>query len=131
MPDISIWKTDNLENMKDIFEGCNSLTLFLPDIQKWNLNKIKNKKETLLSDFSQCFEDTSHNLLSLNSDIKKGNHSNICFDTNSDNKVNEGYNVKNFPNNTEIKERSEINIIDDYFMAKSDDTLVDYYENFY
>ena len=44
IPDISIWKinnSDDMVNMSYMFSNCNSL-LFLPDISKWNTNNVIN-----------------------------------------------------------------------------------------
>ena len=51
LPDISIWKTDNVENIFLIFKDCQSS---LPDISKWNLNKIKDKNNILI-DFNTTY----------------------------------------------------------------------------
>ena len=36
LPDISKWNTNKVINMKSLFGGCSSL-LSLPDISKWNI----------------------------------------------------------------------------------------------
>ena len=42
LPDISKWKTDNINNISDIFNNCKSLSN-LPNISKWNIKKINEK----------------------------------------------------------------------------------------
>ena len=41
IPDISVWNTENIEDISHMFSGCSSLTS-LPDISKWNTKNIKN-----------------------------------------------------------------------------------------
>ena len=41
LPDISKWRTENIEDLCCLFYECESLKL-LPDISKWNTNKVKN-----------------------------------------------------------------------------------------
>ena len=43
LPDISKWKTDNVNRMSYMFSGCSHL-ITLPDISKWNTDNVKNKK---------------------------------------------------------------------------------------
>ena len=39
LPDISNWKTNNIENMNALFYNCSSLKS-LPEISKWNINNV-------------------------------------------------------------------------------------------
>ena len=41
LPDISKWNINKVNNISGLFSGCSSLTE-LPDISKWNTNKIIN-----------------------------------------------------------------------------------------
>ena len=41
LPDISKWKTNNVNNMISMFSGCRSLKS-LPDISKQNTKKVNN-----------------------------------------------------------------------------------------
>ena len=60
LPDISIWETDNVENMCNMFYNCEFLS-YLPDISKWKMSKVKNiswifydcKSLSLLPDISK------------------------------------------------------------------------------
>ena len=38
LPDISKWNVNKVENMMGLFESCTSL-LSLPDLSKWNIRK--------------------------------------------------------------------------------------------
>ena len=40
LPDISIWNTNNVINMRELFSGCSSLK-YLPDISKWDMENVK------------------------------------------------------------------------------------------
>ena len=40
LPDISKWNTNKVRFMSDIFYKCSSLSS-LPDISKWNTNKVR------------------------------------------------------------------------------------------
>ena len=44
LPDISKWNTNKVEDMSYIFSDCKSL-LSLPDISKWNINNATNIKD--------------------------------------------------------------------------------------
>ena len=54
LPDISKWKTNNVNNMNGMFSGCSSLSS-LPDISKWNTNNVNNMSTM----FFQCSSLTS------------------------------------------------------------------------
>ena len=41
LPDISKWKTNNVNDMSYLFSFCESISS-LPDIYKWNTNKVIN-----------------------------------------------------------------------------------------
>ena len=41
LPDISKWNTNKVTNMNGMFIGCLSLS-YLPDLSKWNTNKVTN-----------------------------------------------------------------------------------------
>jgi len=41
LPDISKWNTNKINDMSEIFYGCSSL-LSIPDISKWNTNNVNN-----------------------------------------------------------------------------------------
>jgi len=49
LPDISKWNINKVKNMSYMFYGCSSLTS-LPDISKWNTNHAINMSYM----FSQC-----------------------------------------------------------------------------
>ena len=42
LPDISKWNTNKVYNMSNMFDGCSSLSS-LPDISKWNTNNAENE----------------------------------------------------------------------------------------
>jgi len=46
LPDISIWNTNNVNDMKYMFWGCESLSS-LPDISKWNTNNATDMNDML------------------------------------------------------------------------------------
>ena len=66
IPDISIWKIDNVTNISRIFYNCSSL-LSIPDISKWNTENV--------IDMSALFYNCS-SLISL-PDISKWNTKNV------------------------------------------------------
>ena len=68
LPDISKWNTEKVTNMSFIFSGCSSL-LSLPDISKWNTENVTN--------MGSMFEDCK--LLSSLPDISKWNTSNVIY----------------------------------------------------
>ena len=41
LPDVSLWNTKNVTNMREVFSKCLSL-YYLPDISKWNFNNVNN-----------------------------------------------------------------------------------------
>ena len=43
LPDISKWNTNKVTNLNGIFSGCSSLS-DLPNISKWNTKKVTNMK---------------------------------------------------------------------------------------
>ena len=43
LPDISEWNTENINNIRGIFNGCSSL-ISLPDISKWDTENITDMK---------------------------------------------------------------------------------------
>ena len=45
LPDISKWKTDNVENISYLFHKCSNL-VSMPNISNWNLNKVKNSEHS-------------------------------------------------------------------------------------
>ena len=46
LPDISKWNTNKVTNMNNLFYNCKSLES-LPDISKWNTNKVTNMNALL------------------------------------------------------------------------------------
>ena len=49
LPDISKWNTNKVTNMSNMFENCSSLSS-LPNISKWDTSKVTNMKEM----FNNC-----------------------------------------------------------------------------
>ncbi len=43
LADVSKWNTENVTNMRGIFNGCKSLES-LPDISKWNTENVTNMR---------------------------------------------------------------------------------------
>ena len=43
LPDISIWNTEKLTYISNMFNGCSSL-ISLPDISKWSILKVDDLK---------------------------------------------------------------------------------------
>ena len=70
-PDISNWKTDNLENMKYIFEGCNPI--YFPDISRWDISEVK--KDIILKESSHIA--SSSNIRTFSMNTEKENSSNV------------------------------------------------------
>jgi len=60
LPDISKWNTNKVKDMKFLFYGCSSLSS-LPDISKWNTNNVRDMR----SMFSFCYS-YHHYLIFLN-----------------------------------------------------------------
>ena len=112
VPDISIWKTDNLKIMDDIFYGCKSLIL-LPNITKWNISKLENKQDTLSLFSSEKKENSLSNSLNYNESSQRYSNS---LSINKEEKENNTF------LNTFINPDSFNN---------NDDELNDYYENFF
>jgi len=54
LPDISKWNIDKVENMSYMFSGCSSL-LSLPDISNWNTNKVYYSMSSMFSGCSSLF----------------------------------------------------------------------------
>ena len=48
LPDISKWNINKVTNISWLFYGCSSL-LSLPDISKWNTNNITNMNFNVMS----------------------------------------------------------------------------------
>ena len=103
--------------MENIFDDCS--VIFLPDISKWNLINVKNKK-SIINSFSENIIENSKSL-------------SLSFHNYSSNKYSN--NSSNNSSNGSCKENKKISyenydIIDIDFNPKSN-KILDYYENFY
>ena len=84
LPDISVWNTNNLQNIDNMFTHC--LILNPPDISKWNLgpkNRIK---------INQMFSESSINSSEIRKDAP-------AYSNNSENTING--NISSNENNEE------------------------------
>ena len=114
IPDISIWKTDNLSIINNIFKGCSSLLLF-PDISKWKYHKISDK-----INLRDIFDNSSSNISSMENNI-------ISLDSQQINSSEFLYN-QNEESNLKITYEYKEEQID---FSHENDYLNSYYENFY
>ena len=121
IPDISIWNTDNLTEIKDMFYSCYSLLLF-PDVSKWNFKNIKNINIFPSLDYYINASSSDYN------SISKNNNDSISFSI-----IN---NIFSYSNNSNSKiiiyynEHYKENEIFDKNNFYGDD-LDEYYDNFY
>ena len=125
-PDISKWKTGNLIYIEKIFYKCS--IILLPDISKWNIEKIENKNDILDSFSSSNYESIIDNFefLSLSSkNFSSNQNSNFSSEENKENKENK--------DNKENKEiiSNEIYKINDFDFKPELNNILDYYEDFY
>ena len=116
LPDISKWKTNNVETALNMIEGCDSLITF-PDFKKWNLDKCKNDSKNLLSESFEEFEFSMDESSNSSSNWSKENSS---FDNPISEKNISSYNSMCFNN----EDNSLIN-------QNNNEKLTEYYENFY
>ena len=107
LPDISIWETNNLIYMDNIFYNCS--IILLPDISKWNIKNFKNIKHI----FNSSLENSSDNIKN-NSEFQK-----LSTDQISDFSSDE---------NQRIIIPKEIN---NYDFNPESNKLNEYYDNFY
>ena len=138
LPDISKWKTENVENMHGMFENCISLSI-IPDISIWNAYKVKDINKIFyncpslitLPDISLWNSRNNTKIVGiLDENIESKDSSNlssylsntnsivISASSNNDNKaliINDTYNI--------IKTNN--------FNEFSEDLKDDYYDNFY
>ena len=111
LPDISKWKIKNIIKADNIFNGCSSL-LSISDISKW---VFKNKNSSFISDTLPSFFLLSK-ITSLN--ISENNST-----SNNENILSYHSEISN----TLEKEYKEFN----YIEKEEDEKLNDYYDNFY
>ena len=114
IPDISIWKTDNLKEINEMFYGCSSL-LFYPDISKWNYKFNKIKKEDFYSSSNNLNSKQKESYLFSCSDNSLSNISVLT----SNNNLND-LNINKINNNINFDKYSSYR-----------DELNDYYNDFY
>ena len=134
LPNISKWNINKVNNMDFIFEGCNSLSFF-PDISKWNINNNRNtsniKISIPLSDISKLELDAKINNYdpSLVYKFDSKNLEEVPLDSLSSNDEKDKLSKKN--NENEIKLISPYNANNSFDFAFDNQSLQDYYENFY
>ena len=122
LPDISIWNPKNLNNIKDLFVGCNSVYKF-PDITKWNLSGCNNLNifssydETIGPSFDPSNKNSSSkSIISQNSRL-----SHLSSSEKSDN------NILNDNSNIE----TNYNILENEHEFNNENANEDFYEGFY
>ena len=130
LPDISIWKTDNVENIFLIFKDCQSS---LPDISKWNLNKIKDKNNILI-DFNTTYISSNDEMTSdflkksfsennTNKSLSSFSNENSILSQNNNESSNE---EKILYDNIEFYEKQN-----NEFSINHSESINNYYDNFY
>jgi len=148
IPDISIWKTDNVNNINYIFGKC-SLLKNLPDISKWNANKINNAEKIFIDcDNILIYPDISKwnininksyisnhllpNISNSQSNNKNDNHFLSVYKSSSISKENNSISTSNLSDSDEST--SNFLWYDNNFFNKNienNNELKSYYDNFY
>ena len=141
LPDISLWKMENIQFVDGIFINCLSL-LSLPDISKWNIKNIVNidnifKGCSSLLSFPDISNWHFHNITDENINnipIEQPSSSNYSSIKDNKNYI-DSYNINSssFLNN---KEKSDFNNMNEYKIEdvtffQEDNSLTLFYENFY
>ena len=124
IPDISIWKSNNIRKYNNIFKGCKAL-LEIPDISKWNYTDNISFGESASSEFSFLEGISSSENCSINNKGKT-QISNSFTSSIKENAIKESSNL-------DLVEHEKYNMIYNGMNAPSVnyEEKNDYYENFY
>ena len=115
MPDISIWKTEQLKDINNMFDFCDNL-IEIPDISRWNIDKVNTIK------MDSSFANTSSSLQLSSKDKKDFVSSSMNSERNDSNK--ESPNNKDYVDTNYLKRNSDI-------FGSNSNVNNDYYDNFY